>query len=195
MATVYYSTEKNWSAYRIHYAPTGGTWTTAPGVAMEAACAGWVRKAVALGSATGLKAAFNNGSGTWDNNNAADYSLGTGDVTVKGGVVGKGNPCAGEQTRTGASFAVTATTVPGQNIHVVGDVPALGAWSPAAARKLDPAAYPVWKLDLELPAGTTFAYKYVRKDAAGNVTWESGANRTATVPADGRVTLPDTWHD
>ncbi|GGP99279.1 carbohydrate binding domain-containing protein [Streptomyces roseolilacinus] len=195
VATVYYSTEKNWSAYRLHYAPTGGAWTTAPGVAMEAACTGWVRKSVTLGSATGLKAAFNDGSGTWDNNNAANYSLGTGDVTVKGGVVGQGNPCAGQQTRTGASFAVTATTVPGQNIHVVGDVPALGAWSPAAARKLDPAAYPVWKLDLELPAGTTFAYKYVRKDAAGNVTWESGANRTATVPADGKVTLADTWRD
>jgi alpha-amylase len=44
-------------------------------------------------------------------------------------------------------------------------------------------------------AGTTFAYKYVRKDAAGNVTWESGANRTATVPADGKVTLTDTWRD
>ncbi|MFH8727633.1 carbohydrate binding domain-containing protein [Streptomyces termitum] len=192
-ATVYYSTEKNWSAYRVHYAPTGGTWTTAPGAAMEPACAGWVRKTVALGSATGLRAAFNNGSGTWDNNNAADYALGTGDITVKGGTVGTGNPCGGEQAAGGASFAVTATTTPGQDVYVVGDAAALGAWSPAAARKLDPAAYPVWKLDLALPAGTSFAYKYVRKDAAGNVTWESGANRTATVPASGAVTLTDTW--
>ncbi|MEU0405540.1 carbohydrate binding domain-containing protein [Streptomyces sp. NPDC006197] len=194
-ATVYYSTDKNWSAYRLHYAPTGGAWTTAPGVAMEAACAGWVKKSVALGSATGLKAAFNNGSGTWDNNNGADYSLGSGDVTVKGGIVATGNPCSAGQTRTGASFAVTATTVPGQNVYVVGDIPALGAWSPAAALKLDPAGYPVWKLGLELPAGTAFAYKYVRKDAAGNVTWKSGADRTATVPTEGTVSLTDTWRD
>ncbi|MFF0742676.1 carbohydrate-binding module family 20 domain-containing protein [Streptomyces sp. NPDC004111] len=98
--------------------------------------------------------------------------------------------CKGTGTSgSGASFGVTATTVPGQNIHVVGDRPALGNWNPAAAPKLDPAAYPVWKGEVTLPAGTSFAYKYVRKDAAGNVTWESGANRTATVPATGRVTL------
>lgn len=96
-------------------------------------------------------------------------------------------------TTSGASFAVNATTVLGENIHVVGDRAELGAWNPGAAPKLDPAAYPVWKLDVTLPAGTTFAYKYVRKDAAGKVTWESGANRTATVPASGKVTLNDTW--
>ncbi|PSK73027.1 glycosidase [Streptomyces sp. CS149] len=95
---------------------------------------------------------------------------------------------------SGASFGVNATTQPGQNIHVTGDQTALGNWNPANAPKLDPATYPVWKLDVALPAGTTFAYKYVRKDAAGNVTWESGANRTATVPASGKVTLTaDVW--
>lgn len=46
---------------------------------------------------------------------------------------------------------------------------------------------------MTLPAGAAFSYKYLRKDAAGNVTWESGANRTASVPASGRVTLTDTW--
>lgn len=94
---------------------------------------------------------------------------------------------------SGASFAVNATTVPGQNIHVVGDRAELGAWNTGSALKLDPAAYPVWKLDVTLPAGTSFAYKYIRKDASGNVTWESGANRTATVPASGKVALSDTW--
>ncbi|MFE1579820.1 carbohydrate-binding module family 20 domain-containing protein [Streptomyces fradiae] len=94
---------------------------------------------------------------------------------------------------SGASFNVDATTSLGQNIHVTGNHAALGNWNPAAAPKLDPSGYPVWKLDLTLPAGTTFEYKYVRKDAAGNVTWESGANRVATVPASGKVTLTDTW--
>ncbi|MFI8503341.1 carbohydrate-binding module family 20 domain-containing protein [Streptomyces sp. NPDC085524] len=93
----------------------------------------------------------------------------------------------------GAAFAVNATTVLGQNVYVVGDRAELGAWNTGSALKLDPAAYPVWKLDVTLPAGTSFAYKYVRKDASGNVTWESGANRTATVPASGKVTLNDTW--
>ncbi|WP_381559635.1 carbohydrate-binding module family 20 domain-containing protein [Streptomyces eurythermus] len=94
---------------------------------------------------------------------------------------------------TGASFNVNASTQWGQNIYVVGSTPALGSWNTANALKLDPASYPVWKLDQSLPAGTAFEYKYIRKDASGNVTWESGANRTATVPAGGVVTLNDTW--
>ncbi|MER7761361.1 carbohydrate-binding module family 20 domain-containing protein [Streptomyces sp. NPDC097619] len=93
----------------------------------------------------------------------------------------------------GVTFGVTATTSWGQNIHVTGSHPALGGWNTATAPKLDPAAYPLWSLPLDLPAGTTFTYKYVRKDAAGNVTWESGADRTATVPASGRLVLSDTW--
>ncbi|MGW5422939.1 carbohydrate-binding module family 20 domain-containing protein [Streptomyces sp. NPDC003943] len=98
-------------------------------------------------------------------------------------------------TATGASFNVNATTVTGQNIYVAGNRPELGNWSPTAALKLDPASYPVWKLDVSLPAGTAFEYKYIRKDAAGNVTWESGANRTATVPASGQVVLNDTFRN
>ncbi|MFD5327669.1 carbohydrate-binding module family 20 domain-containing protein [Streptomyces sp. NPDC127092] len=94
---------------------------------------------------------------------------------------------------TGASFNVNATTVTGQNIYVTGNRAELGNWSTTAALKLDPASYPVWKLTVALPAGTAFEYKYIRKDAAGNVTWESGANRTATVPASGQVVLNDTF--
>ncbi|MFF3857986.1 carbohydrate-binding module family 20 domain-containing protein [Streptomyces sp. NPDC002209] len=107
--------------------------------------------------------------------------------------------CSGGSTpppaTAGASFAVNATTVPGQNIYVTGDRAELGGWNTGSAFKLDPAAYPVWKLDVSLPAGTAFSYKYLRKDAAGNVTWESGANRTATVPASGKTVLNDTWRN
>ncbi|MEV7295052.1 carbohydrate-binding module family 20 domain-containing protein [Streptomyces microflavus] len=113
--------------------------------------------------------------------------------TCSGG--GGPNPDPGPGNgQSGASFGVNATTQPGQNIYVTGDQAALGNWNPANAPKLDPASYPVWKLDVNLPAGTSFAYKYVRKDGQGNVTWESGANRTATVPSSGKVTLTaDVW--
>ena len=99
----------------------------------------------------------------------------------------------GSSSAAGASFNVNATTVTGQNIYITGNQPALGNWNPAGALKLDPASYPVWKLDVALPAGTAFEYKYIRKDAAGAVTWETGANRSATVPANGSVTLSDTF--
>lgn len=107
---------------------------------------------------------------------------------------GGGNPPAGQ---SGATFGVNATTQLGQNIYVTGDRAELGNWNTGAALKLDPATYPVWKLNVPLPAGTSFAYKYLRKDAAGAVTWESGANRTATVPSatSGGLTLNDTWRN
>ena len=92
-----------------------------------------------------------------------------------------------------AGFNVTATTTPGQNIFVAGDRSALGNWAPAAAVPLSATGYPVWKATVSLPAGTAFQYKYLRKNSDGSVTWESGGNRTATVPAGGQVTLNDTW--
>ncbi|MEU0393625.1 carbohydrate-binding module family 20 domain-containing protein [Streptomyces sp. NPDC006208] len=106
--------------------------------------------------------------------------------------------CSGGGTpapASGASFNVNATTAVGQNIYVTGNQSALGNWNTGSALKLDPVAYPVWKLEVSLPAGTSFEYKYLRKDASGNAIWESGANRTATVPASGKVTLNDTWRN
>ena len=59
-------------------------------------------------------------------------------------------------TATGASFAVTASTVMGENIYVVGNTSTLGNWAPASALLLSSAAYPVWKLDVTMAAGTSF---------------------------------------
>ncbi|MFJ1645363.1 carbohydrate-binding module family 20 domain-containing protein [Streptomyces sp. NPDC088258] len=131
-----------------------------------------------------------NGSGQFTATLGANTALAlhTGARTCTGGSNGGGGTGS-----SGASFGVNATTALGQNIYVTGDQSALGNWNTGSALKLDPASYPVWKLDVTLPAGTSFAYKYLRKDAAGAVTWESGANRTATVPASGKVTLNDTW--
>ncbi|MEV8097732.1 carbohydrate binding domain-containing protein [Kitasatospora sp. NPDC085879] len=126
-ATIYYSTDRNWSAYYAHFRPDGGTWTTLPGAALEAACAGWMRKTVPLGSATALKVAFTNGAGTWDNNRTADYTLGTGASAVRAGAVTVGNPCHGQEP-AGVSFASTGSTVVGQDIRVVGNSAALGNW-------------------------------------------------------------------
>ncbi|MDH6228183.1 carbohydrate-binding module family 20 domain-containing protein [Streptomyces sp. MJP52] len=106
---------------------------------------------------------------------------------------GARNCSGGVQPAAGAAFRVNATTVLGENVHVAGDCSQLGGWDTSKAPKLDPAAYPVWSLDVALPAGTTCSYKYIRKNAAGAVTWESGANRTLTVPSTGQVTLNDTW--
>ncbi|MFH9674005.1 carbohydrate binding domain-containing protein [Streptomyces sp. NPDC017405] len=108
-ATVfYYARSVGWSTVNLHYAPTGGAWTAVPGVGMEQACPGWFKKSVDLGGAAGLAATFNNGNGTWDNNNGANYALSTGVSTVKDKTVTKNatDPCASQTPDT------TAPTVP-----------------------------------------------------------------------------------
>ncbi|MEU9508347.1 carbohydrate-binding module family 20 domain-containing protein [Micromonospora sp. NPDC048170] len=104
-------------------------------------------------------------------------------------------PTSNPPSEAGVSFGVNATTSWGQNIHVAGDHPALGGWDPAQAPLLSSASYPVWRLTVALPAGTSISYKYIRKDANGNVTWESGGNRTVTVGNGGTTPLNDTWRN
>ncbi|GAB3618925.1 carbohydrate-binding module family 20 domain-containing protein [Glutamicibacter endophyticus] len=93
------------------------------------------------------------------------------------------------------SISVTAETAWGQNVRIVGNNAALGNWDPSAAVELSPTNYPNWTGTVDLPAGTQFEYKYVKVDGSGNVVWESGANRTATVDASGSLALNDSWRN
>ncbi|MFL6077792.1 MAG: carbohydrate-binding module family 20 domain-containing protein [Mycobacteriales bacterium] len=96
------------------------------------------------------------------------------------------------QTAVQVTFNEYATTYWGQNVYVVGSIPALGNWDPAAAVPLSSANYPTWTGTATLPAGITFQYKYLKKNPDNTVTWESDPNRTYTTGT-GAVTLNDTW--
>jgi alpha-amylase len=106
----------------------------------------------------------------------------------------------GTSGSTTASITFNATvsqTVTGQEVYVVGNIPALGNWNTSAGIHLttNSNTFPVWTVTASLPASTAVQYKYIIKDAAGNVTWENGSNRTFTTPAGGgSLTLNDTWH-
>ncbi|GAA3217518.1 carbohydrate binding domain-containing protein [Actinocorallia longicatena] len=175
--TVFYRTA--WTAPNVHYG-IGGTWTAVPGVPMNAACAGWFSRTIDLGTATTWQATFTNGSGTWDNNNGADYTLGTGTVTVSGGVIGSGSPCAPDTTAptapTGLAATVTGTTVKltwtaaADNVGVTGyEITRTG---PDGTVKL--AATAVSFSDTGLSPETAYTYSVTAKDAAGNVSAPSG---------------------
>ncbi|GAA1867557.1 carbohydrate-binding module family 20 domain-containing protein [Myceligenerans crystallogenes] len=120
-----------------------------------------------------------------------------GALAVHIGATGSGGPTPSSSPTPTASadvsVAVTATTTWGQNVYLVGNRPELGNWTPANGVALSAASYPVWKGTVDLPAGTSFEYKYVKIDGNGTVIWESGANRTATVGSGGALTLNDTW--
>ncbi|MER7574980.1 carbohydrate binding domain-containing protein [Streptomyces sp. NPDC126514] len=180
-ATVFYYTKtRNWSQYRLHYAPDGGAWTTVPGVAMEAACTDWVKKTVDLGSAAGLQATFTNGSGTWDNNGGANYALGTGNITVKDGVVAHSDPCGGteppsEHTAT-VYYSTEALGWSTANIHYQ---PAGGAWTTVPGIGMQAACTGWWKQTLALGSATSLKAAFNN----GNGTWDNNNGADYTIPA------------
>jgi alpha-amylase len=90
---------------------------------------------------------------------------------------------------------VNATTVWGQNVFVVGSIPALGTWNTGNAVALSSATYPVWTGAVTLPPNTAFQYKYIKKDGSGNVVWESDPNRSHTTPSAAPCTASysDSW--
>lgn len=186
----YYTRTRGWSAVNLHYAPTGGTWTTPPGVAMnETACTDWVKKTVSLGLATGMKADFNNGS-TWDNNNGADYTLGTGRITVKDGVVtaNAASPCVAlppDTTAPSVPSGVTATAS-GTTITVTWNASTddrgvtgytLTRTSAGNVTTVFPSGTSY--TDSGLTAQTTYSYAVRAFDAASNTSaWSSAASAT-----------------
>ncbi|MFD7639409.1 carbohydrate-binding module family 20 domain-containing protein [Kitasatospora sp. NPDC059795] len=129
------------------------------------------------------------GNVTWES--GANHSANTG---ASGGTLNDSWGATGSNPgQVSVTFSENRTTVYGQNVYLVGSTAQLGSWNPAGALPMSAASYPNWKLTLSLPSGTAFEYKYIVKDASGNVTWESGANRTYTTGASGSVTLNDSW--
>jgi hypothetical protein len=85
-----------------------------------------------------------------------------------------------------------ATTAWGENVYVVGDAKELGAWDTTKAVALSPSAYPNWTGDVALASGKTVSFKFIKRDGAGAVTWESGDNLQLAVPISGAESQ-STW--
>ena len=85
-------------------------------------------------------------------------------------------------------IAKNATTTYGQNIYIVGNCIELGNWDTNKA--IGPffnatstiATYPNWFFDISVPQGFNLEFKFIKKDASGNVIWESGTNHSYTTP-------------
>ncbi|MCX4445271.1 carbohydrate binding domain-containing protein [Streptomyces sp. NBC_01789] len=191
----YYTKTKNWAAYNLHYAPDGGTWTTVPGVAMEAACTDWVKKTVPLSGAEGIQATFNNGSGVWDNNGGKNYDLGSGDFTVKDGVVAHSDPCADsgdpdpsptptEGAHTASVYYSTATVGwTTTNLHYQ---PTGGSWTAVPGVGMEPACTGWVRKTVDLGTATSMKAAFNN----GNGVWDNNNGSDYTIPA-GRSTVKD----
>ncbi|MCX4761460.1 alpha-amylase family glycosyl hydrolase [Streptomyces sp. NBC_01275] len=178
---------------------------------------------IGFGRGTGGYIALNNGSsaathtfatGMADGTYANVVDNGTTTVTVSGGNAtltvpaksaiafydGAFTPCTacepddgGSTSTVSATFGEYASTTSGTNVYVVGSIAALGGWDASKAVQLSSAGYPIWSGSVNVPINTSFEYKYIKKDSAGNVTWESNANRSATSTTSA-LTLNNSWN-
>jgi alpha-amylase len=97
-------------------------------------------------------------------------------------------------------FEKLVTTTYGENIYLTGSLSQLGNWDTSSAIALSASKYtssnPEWYVTVTLPVGTSFQYKFFKKESDGSIVWESDPNRSYTVPAGcagTSVTMSDTW--
>ena len=88
-----------------------------------------------------------------------------------------------------------ATTSWGQNVYVAGDAPALGTWNPFGAMPLQATSYPTWSGTVFVPRNTNIQFKFIKKDASGNVTWENGNNHVFAVPDAATSSTTASWQN
>ncbi|KAF2494814.1 putative glucan 1,4-alpha-glucosidase [Lophium mytilinum] len=125
----------------------------------------------------------------------------TGTVTIKPTTTATStttSACAAA-TSVAVTFDELATTTFGENVFIVGSISELGTWNTGSAVALSASKYtssnPLWFVTISLPAGTTFEYKYLKKESDGSIIWESDPNRSYTVSS-GCVTAAtesDSW--
>lgn len=127
------------------------------------------------------------GTVTWESNANRTATSGTSALTLNN------SWNVANTDATDVTFNETATTTTGTNVYVVGSIASLGSWNTADAIPLSSASYPVWSKAVIVPKSTAFEYKYLKKDASGTVTWESGTNRTYTTGSSSGYSVSDTW--
>ncbi|WP_341678320.1 carbohydrate-binding module family 20 domain-containing protein [Niveibacterium sp. SC-1] len=176
-----------------------GNWAPCSAVPLTVGSDGSYSASVALPAATAVQYKFlkfsSCSSPSWEaGNNRAVTTPAAGGSAAVCGVFGSTAGCSTGGTTASVTFNVSASVVSGQSVYVLGSIPALASWNTANALALASTGTSNWSKTLELPPSTSFEYKYIKKDSAGNVTWESGSNRVVTSAAAGVAqTLNDSW--
>jgi alpha-amylase len=175
--------------YLVGSLPALGSWSPTSAIPLAQNGATW-SATVNLPSGTAFQYKYvtkdANGNVTWELDPNHSASTGSTAGTLN-------DTWHGATSIVSTTFNANVTTWYGQNVYVVGSIPALGRWNTANAVALSSASYPVWSAAISLPPNTTFEYKYIKKDPDGTIEWESGANRTAATGSAATLTLNDSW--
>jgi alpha-amylase len=97
-------------------------------------------------------------------------------------------------------FEERVQTSYGEAIFIAGSITQLGNWDVKKAIALSANQYtstnPLWTLTMELPVGTLFEYKFIKKRQDGSIVWESNPNRSNKVNegcAGSKQTISGSW--
>jgi alpha-amylase len=93
------------------------------------------------------------------------------------------------------AIAVRRETQPGQDVWVVGSLPALGEWDLEKALALTWTEGHVWRATIEVAPATAVEYKAVLKNGDGSMIWEGGENQAAEAPAAGAAEPVELFHE
>jgi alpha-amylase len=187
----YASTTSGTNVYVVGSIPALGSWDTSKAIKLSSSGYPVWSGEVSVPANTSFQFKYlkkdASGNVTWESNPNRS-------ATTAGSAVSLSNSWnVADTNATDITFNETATTDWGTDVYVVGSTPALGSWNTADAVPLSSAAYPTWRKLVIVPKRTAFAYKYLKKDASGNVTWESGTNRSYTTGTSSGYTTGDTW--
>ncbi|MFJ9037548.1 carbohydrate-binding module family 20 domain-containing protein [Streptomyces sp. NPDC102406] len=189
--TEYAPTTPGSDVYVVGSTASLGSWNTANAVKLSSAGYPLWKKDIAVPAASSIEYKYlkkdSAGNVTWESN--ANRTLRT--SSSPAAVNNSWN--LADANATDVRFTASATTGTGTNVYVTGSLPSLGSWNPDDAIPLSSASSPSWGRTVIVPKGTTFTYKYLKKDASGNVTWESGADRSLTTGSGTGYTVNDTW--
>jgi glucoamylase len=117
-----------------------------------------------------------------------------------GGTTTANRPACTTPATVAVTFDEIVSTYIGENVYLVGSIAALGSWNTNNAIALSAQDYTsnnnLWYVAVNLAAGTSFQYKFFKKESNGSIVWESDPNRSYTVPAECGVTtaaINDSW--
>ncbi|MBU5593870.1 starch-binding protein [Amphibacillus sp. MSJ-3] len=171
--TVYY--KKGFDTPYIHYRPEGVEWTVAPGVKMEdAEIAGYSKLTIDIGEADRLEATFNNGQGTWDNNNGDNYLFDSGVHTFIPGHSGPGSIMPGEPDALEEGNKVTIYYQRGFETPYVHYRPEGGKWTSAPGLAMEDSEYDGYS-KLTIDIGEASRAEVAFNDGKGS--WDSDQQR------------------
>ncbi|KAI4353291.1 hypothetical protein L6164_002252 [Bauhinia variegata] len=84
----------------------------------------------------------------------------------------------------------------GEQFHIVGDDPAFGLWNPSEALPMTWSDGHMWTVELYIPAGKSIQFKFLLKEATGNIIWQPGSDRVIhTWESMTSVTVCEDWEN